>query len=372
MAGLAGGYSGLTYHAGRITPPALLGLGALILLRYPRTTLKRWPGLVLLSVTLLGFLGVQGLVYAEGRAEPLGRVDQFPFVHQGVINYGEMVETLRRGLPRVFGSFWFYGDSSTQYGGRVSFYPPVAAFLGMTVVAALLRLWDLRAFWVIAWGSLILFVGGVLTIDPPFWPRLVLALIPASIAASIAVGALYRGAVAIAGRFGAVIGAVAMLALLILNGADQLESYRYWVQGMARGATRPGRSTQWVQGIMGRDIQAWGQDAMIYIVAPNHIEHSCSHPTMVFYAFDSDVQDARDISEYMPFKDPRTVVVYALAEMKDAMERIREAYPQVEEQPFDDNLGRHVFTRFVITRQGTGEAHGSRFTSSPVCGSRRR
>jgi hypothetical protein len=99
---------------------------------------------------------------------------------------------------------------------------------------------------------------------------------------------------------------------------------------------------------MGRDIQAWGQDAMMYIVAPNHIQHSCSHPTMNYYGFDSDVQDARDIGEYIPFEDPRTIVVYALVEMKDAMDRIRSAYPQVEEQPFYNNVGRPVFTRFVI------------------------
>jgi hypothetical protein len=261
-----------------------------------------------------------------------------------------MVETLQRGLPRVFGSFWFWGDSSTQYGGRVSFFPPVAAFLGMAVVAALLRFWDLRRIWMVAWGSLILFVGGVLTIDPPFWPRLVLALIPASIVAATAIASVYRGAIAVAGRLGAVIGGAAILALVVLNGADQIESYRYWVQGMARGAQAPGRATEWVQSIMGRDIQTWGQDAMMYIVAPNHIEHSCSHPTMSYYAYDGDVQDARDIGEYIPFQDPRTTVVYVLASMEDAMARLREAYPQAEEKPFQDNLRRHVFTRFVITR----------------------
>jgi hypothetical protein len=87
---------------------------------------------------------------------------------------------------------------------------------------------------------------------------------------------------------------------------------------------------------------------MIYIVAPNPMEHSCTHPTMVYYAYDSDVRDARDIGEYIPFDDARTVVVYALVEMKSAMQRIRTAYPQVEEKPFSDNLGRHVFSRFVI------------------------
>lgn len=366
LAGLAGGYSSLTYHAGRITPPVLLLLGGLILLRYPRAILKRWPGLVLLSVTLLALLGVQALVYAEGRANPLGRVDQFPFVHQGVINYGEMIETLRRGLPRVFGSFWFYGCSSTQYGGRVHFFPPIAAFLGMAVVAAVLRLRDLRGFWVVAWGSLILFVGGVLTMDPPFWPRLVLALIPASIAASMVIGALYRGAVAVAGKAGAVIGALAILALLTLNGAEQLESYWYWVHGMAPGAKAPGRSTQWVQSIMGRDVQKWGQDAMMYIVAPNHIQHSCTHPTMTYYAYDSDVQDARDIGEYIPFEDPRTIVVYVLPEMQDAMDRLRSSYPQAEEKRFYDNLGRRVFTRFVITRQGPGA--GGQGSAPPALG----
>jgi hypothetical protein len=209
----------------------------------------------------------------------------------------------------------------------------------------------LRGLWVVAWGSLILFVGGVLTIDPPFWPRLVLAMIPASIAAATAIGSVYRGAVAAAGRIGAFIGGVAILALLVLNGADQIDSYWYWVHGMARGATAPGRATEWVQSIMGRDIQRWGQDAMMYIVAPNPIQHSCTHPTMNYYDYDSDVQDARDIGEYIPFKDPRTVVVYVLVEMEDAMERIRGAYPQAEEKPFYDNLGRPVFTRFVIARQ---------------------
>jgi hypothetical protein len=47
------------------------------------------------------------------------------------------------------------------------------------------------------------------------------------------------------------------------------------------------------------------------------------------------------------------------------MQRIRTTYPQVEEQPFYDNIGRHVFTRFVI-RPANAELHGSRFTSSPV------
>ena len=351
LAGLAGGFSTLSYHAGRITPLAMALVVGLILLRYPRSLLRRWPGLLLAVVTIVAVVGVQAIVYSSGRADTLGRVDQFAWVGPNGIDYALLRQTIDFALPRVFGSFWFFNDASTQYGGSVIFFPPVAALLGAFIVAAALRFWDVRGVVMVLWGALVLFVGGVLTRDPPFWPRLVMALIPATIAAGVAATQLCRGAVAAAGRIGAVVALSAALALLVADGRDQFETYREFVTGRVAGAERPGRATQWVQSLMGRDAQKWGPDSMIYIVAPNPIVHSCTHPTMEYYVYGLDSQDARDIREYMPFDRQRTTVVYVLPEMPDSITTLKSAYPGAEVKKFYDNLGGHVFTRVVVGKR---------------------
>jgi Dolichyl-phosphate-mannose-protein mannosyltransferase len=351
LAGLAGGYSALSYHAGRITPLAMALLVGVLLVRYPRALLRRWSGLLLAVVSILAVVGVQGIIYASGRADTYGRVDQFAWVGPNGIDYALLQRTIELALPRVFGSFWFFHDASTQYGGSVIFFPPVAALLGAFIVAALLRFWDVRGVFLVLWGALVLFVGGVLTRDPPFWPRLVIALVPATIAAGIAAAHLCRGAVAAAGRIGAAVALAGALALLLFDGRFQLETYREYVEGRAEGATRPGRSTQWVQSLMGRDAQSWGPDAMIYIVAPNPIVHSCTHPTMEYYVYGLDSQDARDIRDYLPFDRKRTTVAYFLPEMADSIVAVKRAHPDAEIKYFYDNLDQHVFTRVVVAKR---------------------
>jgi hypothetical protein len=101
---------------------------------------------------------------------------------------------------------------------------------------------------------------------------------------------------------------------------------------------------------MGRDLQRWGQDALIYIVARSHIDHSCQHPTMQYYAYYADVCDAREINRYLPFPDRRTIVCYFLPEMTYQIAAVRNMYQNAQEKPFFNNLGQHVFTRVVIPR----------------------
>jgi hypothetical protein len=351
LAGLAGGFSTLSYHAGRITPLAMALVVGLLVLRYPRSLLRRWSGLLLAVVTIVAVVGVQAIVYSAGRADTLGRVDQFAWVTPQGIDYALLWRTIEFALPRVFGSFWLFHDASTQYGGTIIFFPPVAALLGAFIVAAALRFWDIRNVILVLWGALVLFVGGVLTRDPPFWPRLVIALVPATIAAGVAAAQLCRGAVAAAGKVGAVVALGASLALLVADGRDQFETYREFVTGRVAGTERPGRATQWVQSLMGRDAQRWGPDSMIYIVAPNPIVHSCTHPTMEYYVYGLDSQDARDIRDYMPFDRKRTTVVYVLPEMPDSVTTLKRAYPGAEVQKFYDNLGGHAFTRVVVTKR---------------------
>jgi len=72
---------------------------------------------------------------------------------------------------------------------------------------------------------------------------------------------------------------------------------------------------------------------------------------MSFYDYDVDAHDARLISDYLPFQDPRTIVTYFLPEAADQVDLVRQQYPDAEVTTFNDNLDKPVFTR-VVVRQG--------------------
>jgi 4-amino-4-deoxy-L-arabinose transferase-like glycosyltransferase len=347
LAGLAGGYSALTYHAGRITPPVLVLLTVLALLRYPRLVARRWSGLLLAGLSALAVLGPQVMVYFGGQADPYGRSDQFTWVRNGVVDVAMLKATILNGFPHVFASFWLYPDTSTQYGGSVAFHPLVAALLGVAVAAAFFRFWDVRGIALVLWTSLVLFVGGVLTLDPPFWPRLVTALVPAILLAASVPEWIYRGAGVAVGRPGKFVAAVLTCLVVALSAHYELDQYRHYALGTAPGSTKPGRRIQWPQSRMGRDMQQW-RDAMVYIVAPNPIDHSCEHPIMKYFAIGIDVQDARDLSEYLPFDKRRTAVAYILPGRKESLDAVLRAYPNAETKEFLDEVGAKLFTRIVV------------------------
>jgi len=349
LAGLAGGYSGLAYHAGRITPPLLALLTAVVLARYPRLIVRRWPGLVLMAVVGAGVLGPQAIVYATGRAYALGRSEMYPFLAGGHVDPALLWETVRHGVPQVVAAFFYIGDSSTQYGGGWPiFLPLLAAPFGMAVIAAVLRPHDLRGSLIVLWTVVVLFIGGVLTIDPPFWPRFVTAFVPASLAVASVFAWVCRGAEVAAGRVGRTLAVTATA--VVLTGAvwQQVDATLDFNRGIRPGQDVPTLGTEWTQSLMGRDVQRWGQDAKVYIVAENPNSHSCEHPTMEFYGYAVDVQDARDITPYLPFEDPRTIVCYILPESVAEAAAIRAAYPEAEERVFVDNMDRPVFTQLVV------------------------
>ena len=352
LAGLAGGYSTLTYHAGRITPPVLFLLIVLVLLWYPRTVLRRWPGLVLFIVSLAAMLGPLVIVYYDGRANAFGRGNMYAWVHDGAIDFKILGETLRHGSAMVMGTFWFFRDAASQYAAPgPAFFPPMATLFGMAVVAAVCRPRDLRDTWLLLWCLTILVVGGVLTIDQPFWPRMFAAFVPAALMCAVVVDVLWRGCRVAAGRIGAALATAATVALVALTAWQQLGFYREYCLGLPAGGSTPTMRTEWTQSIMGRDVQRWGRDALIYIVSHNPIDQSCMHPTMSFYDYDVDAHDARLISDYLPFQDPRTIVTYFLPEAADQVDLVRQQYPDAEVSTFNDNLDKPVFTR-VVVRQG--------------------
>jgi len=75
---------------------------------------------------------------------------------------------------------------------------------------------------------------------------------------------------------------------------------------------------------------------------------------MRYFAADTDVRDARDITRYLPFRENRPVVVYVVPQSNEAIATLLSAYPGAERRDFQNNLGALVFTRFVIPRVDAG------------------
>ena len=337
LAGAAGAYGALPGHPGRITPPLMIVLAGLLLLRYRRTLGKRWPGLLLCAALGLAILAPQALLWARGAAYPFARGDMYPWVAGGKVELGALKQTLATGLPLVLGTFWFSVDTSTQYGGvHPVFFPPAAVLLGMAVVAVLLRPRDIRGLFIMLWALIILFAGGVLTRDPPFWPRIIAAFLPAIVLVAVVLDDLARALRAAFSRLGAGLALAAVTTFVGVSAWQNISLYAECCKG------------EWVQSLMGRDVQHWGANALVYIVARNNGDHSCGHPTMRFYAYDVDVRDTREISQYLPFKDPRIIVCYFLPEMIDEISELRKMYPDAREAPFYNNAGQKVFTRVVV------------------------
>ncbi len=99
-------------------------------------------------------------------------------------------EVLLEQLQRTFLVFQYYGDTSTQFGWPHPMLPPLLApffLLGIGVATGKLRHEGnmLLSLWMITG----LIVGSVLTVDAPFWPRLVV-ITPAS-ALAVALGMVW-------------------------------------------------------------------------------------------------------------------------------------------------------------------------------------
>ncbi len=338
LAGFSGGYSALSYHSGRITPLLLPVLAAVSLVRRPRLLAARWRGLVFALVIGAAMLAPQAILYRTARANPFGRSDVFPFVVHDRIDREALQATIFRGVPRIIGGFWIYSDNASQYGHSGPALPPLlAALLGMSVVAALLRPGDERGVLLVVWAAMVLFLGGVLTIDPPFWPRMVASLLPAAALIGASLGALRFGLASLSPRVGVAVATVAAVGLLGATARGQLDLYRAFC----------GHDNESVQSVMGRDIQRSSPEDQVFIVSAKPIDHSCAHPTMQYYAYERDVRDAREIDRYLPFA-ARRVICYVLPDRQETLAVLHRWYPKAAEKRFERSGGALLFTRLVV------------------------
>jgi 4-amino-4-deoxy-L-arabinose transferase-like glycosyltransferase len=195
------------YYSGRV---AVFVLGALLLqtLLFERDRLRGSAvGLAALGAGFLLALGPNIAFFLENshvinaRGRDIWLFTPAVQTHlSGVYRTSNPVEILFVQIRRTLLTFNQTIDTSTQFGYAHAMFVPLLAPLVLLGLVLILRRWRERgpALMIALW-AFTLALGGFLTVDAPFWPRLVGVLAPASLFAALALDTLVS-AVAVAFR----------------------------------------------------------------------------------------------------------------------------------------------------------------------------
>mgnify|MGYP006901768031 FL=1 len=131
----------------------------------------RSPGVFLTRLQEASIFNPAGLVHMEG-----------VYGVQGL--NAVLLENARRAVL----TFWVFGDNSTQFGLQTPLLDSLVAPLLLLGIGYLLLNLDRTQSWqLFSWLAVVMILGGVLTINTPFWPRLLPVLPVAGLVCALAV-----------------------------------------------------------------------------------------------------------------------------------------------------------------------------------------
>jgi hypothetical protein len=111
---------------------------------------------------------------------------------QGVYRVTTIPELMWEQVRHGALMFNYYTDSSTQFALRQPFLDPFTAILFVLGIGYALFHWRrFGAALVLAWAVLGVVVGVLLTVNAPFWPRLMILLPPAALLPALALDQIY-------------------------------------------------------------------------------------------------------------------------------------------------------------------------------------
>lgn len=188
LAGLSFALDLQVYWSARVGPLLIAGLLGFLLLFQRRLLWARWREMVWMALgTVVSVLPVAALFRANpgtfsGHQGAVSIFSSDPNTQGHIVSqYGHisMLDLIHQQAWKVLTTFNAHPDASSlfQWWPKGMFDPVVAALLPAAVVFALFRLkrWEYTVC--LAWFFSIV-IAGIVTIDPPIWPRL-FALVPA-------------------------------------------------------------------------------------------------------------------------------------------------------------------------------------------------
>jgi 4-amino-4-deoxy-L-arabinose transferase-like glycosyltransferase len=253
------------YFSGRIVAPitAFLLLYLLVFngawLRQRRRTVALW----MLAIVIT--LGPMLVVFVRDSDSLIRRAREVSILNPEIIRHEETVYQthsltviLLEQARRTALLFNHYPDRGTQFALLVPLLDPVTAVLFTLGVGHAIVRWRMGSAVLVPWTALVLFLGGVLVANPPYWPHLFVLLPPAALFAALALNQLYEILAPDRQHHprARTLAATALIAMLALVGVQNWNTYV-----AAKGAYATPRTR------IGRYLAALPSAASVYLVS---------------------------------------------------------------------------------------------------------
>jgi hypothetical protein len=240
------------YYSGRIII-VLIALIVLFKLMLDRAWLKtRGGALALWALAVLLTFGPMLVVFAR-ESDRLASHTRSVFIldpdvirhMQGVYQVDTVPAMLLQQARHTALLFHYYHDTGTQFGFWRPFLDPFAAILFTLGIGYALFHWQsLGNFLILAWTASGILLGCFLTVNPPFWARLMILLPPVALLAALALHLIYEQIEKITPSLGASRTGIVAALIAVLIGIVGIVNWNTYVdlKGMyATPRTRIGR-----------------------------------------------------------------------------------------------------------------------------------
>ncbi len=198
------------YYSGRIIIP-VIGLALLYALIFQRSWLfVRWKGIVIFSLATLMTLGPMLVVFANHPGDLASHTQTVLITNPEIVSHMKSVyrvetlgEVIGQQAARAALMFHYFVDKGTQFALLHPYLDPVSGILFALGLGYVLFGWRRAGSWlVLGWILLGVILGCFLTVNPPFWARLIILLPPVALAAALGLNAIYEAAAALLARNG--------------------------------------------------------------------------------------------------------------------------------------------------------------------------
>jgi hypothetical protein len=237
------------YYSGRVVVFLAAMTVLLVVCRSRAWLVARWRELVLLALAMIIVLGPMLLLFALDRRSFTSRSrevlvfspDQLRHM-KSVYGVESLAAVLGQQAQRAALLFYKFTDASTQMGARRAFLDRFSAMaLTLGIGYAIFTLRRLGSALNLGWLVTVLFLGCFLTINPPFFPRLVMLVVPAALLGGMALDRLSFSVEALLSRRSRLLGwlvpGVALTVAFALTGFANWtwyeKSYKSWATSNA-------------------------------------------------------------------------------------------------------------------------------------------
>ncbi len=345
MGGIAIGAGLLDYYSARIGPVLVLGLFALWWLqrrRFAHVGYLHW------SVALLGILTVFGpnLAYGltefsqlsgRGRDVILWTDPAWAHLSQKYQSNGNAWVVLWEQTKRTLLAPFYFPDESTICHLRKPMLGALTALSFMLGLGYGLR--RLRQFphaFLLMWIGVTFLCGGILTIDPPFWPHLNIAVPALALVAAVGIERLTRRIALASGGMVGQLAPAALAAAVLFSGIHEWEVYYRFARDHAAGRV-----------IAMRQIRSFSREHRIYLISP---DLKWEQETFQFFTpkIDGRNLSGNELLKAIPPIEKPTVFMVFEGTRPEVLERLKAAFPYARREAFWDGWGWPVLTQVEV------------------------